>query len=421
VARLRRGALPIYEPRLQEIVAEQLATGRLRFTVDYAEGLRGAQFAFVCVGTPPAADGSADLGQVRAATASLARHTPPGARLVVVNKSTLPVGTGDWIENLLEAQAVHSEVRFAVISNPEFLREGSAVSDFLHPDRIVVGGSDRDVIEAVVDLYGGLDPQPPIVRAERRTAEMIKYASNAFLAAKISFINEMASICDRVGADVKDVAQGVGLDQRIGPRFLSAGVGYGGSCFPKDVMALERVATDAGVEPCMLRAVMNTNESMRRKVIADLRSEMEGFRGLRVGILGLAFKSDTDDVRESPALGIARTLLDEGALVRAYDPAAMANARRILPELELCIDAYSAAGGADVLLVLTEWPEFMHLDYARICGSMLQPVLLDGRNLLDPCAMQALGFRYRGIGRGVAPEGDARVSRFSPSREALAA
>jgi UDPglucose 6-dehydrogenase len=416
VARLQRGQLPIFEPELEAIVREQLAAGRLTFTLDYAEALPRADVAFVCVGTPAGLDGEPDMRQVRAATASLAEATPAGKHLVVVNKSTMPVGTGQWMQMTLNAHARRTGAHFSVVSNPEFLREGSAVSDFLHPDRIVLGGDDRAAVEQVAALYDALLPAPPMLKTDTRTSEMIKYASNAFLATKISFINEMAAICERVGADVKDVAQGMGLDQRIGPRFLSAGVGYGGSCFPKDVMALERLASSAGAEPRVLRAVMDTNHQMRQAVIDDLRFELGGLRGVRVGILGLAFKADTDDVRESPAIDIARTLLTEGASVAAYDPAAMSNAAQLLPGLELCADAYAAVEGADVVLVLTEWPEFQELDYRRIHDGMREAVLVDGRNLLEPEVMRSLGFAYRGIGRGRGLE-----TPSMPSRVALAA
>jgi UDPglucose 6-dehydrogenase len=403
IARLQRGQLPIYEPGLEAIVVEQLAEGRLSFTLDYAASLPQAEFAFLCVGTPPGPAGSSDMRQVHAATESLARHTPAGAHLVVVNKSTLPVGTGQSMQTALNAHARQTGAHFSIVSNPEFLREGSAVSDFQHPDRIVLGGADASALDRLANLYEGIRPSPPIVRTDLRTAEMIKYASNAFLATKISFINEMAAICDRLGADVNDVALGMGLDQRIGPRFLAAGVGYGGSCFPKDVMALEHMASQAGAEPRILRAVMDTNRHTREAVVAMLRAEMGSLRGRGVGILGLAFKADTDDVRESPSIEIARTLLAEGAQVSAYDPAAMGSAAWVLPQLELRKDAYAVAEDADVLLVLTEWPEFRQLDFARIRDSMRQAVLVDGRNLLDPTAMKALGFSYRGIGRGVCP------------------
>jgi UDPglucose 6-dehydrogenase len=416
VARLQLGQLPIFEPDLEDVVREQLAAGRLEFTLEYSEALAEADVAFVCVGTPAGVDGEPDMRQVRSSTAGLAQATPAGAHLVVVNKSTMPVGTGEWMQLTLNAHARQTGAQFSVVSNPEFLREGSAVSDFLQPDRIVLGGDDSAAVDRVAGLYDALQPAPPILLTDRRTAEMIKYASNAFLATKISFINEMASICERVGADVKDVAQGMGLDQRIGPRFLSAGVGYGGSCFPKDVMALERLAASAGADPRVLRAVMDTNHHMRQAVIDDLRYELGGFRGVRVGILGLAFKADTDDVRESPAIDIARTLLSEGAQVTAYDPAAMANTASLLPDLALCADAYAAVEAVDLLLVLTEWPEFKELDYRRIHAAMREPVVVDGRNLLEPEAMHLLGFAYRGIGRG---REDA--TPVVPSRVALAA
>ncbi len=403
VARLRRGQLPIHEPGLDAIVADQLDAGRLRFTLDYEEALRRAEVAFVCVGTPPDVDGSADLSQVRAAVDGLARHTPTGARLVVVNKSTMPIGTGDWMQAELDRATEGEDVRFTVVSNPEFLREGSAVADFNRPDRVVLGGDDAEAVSKVAGLYRNLEPTPPIVRTDLRTAEMIKYASNAFLATKISFINEMAVICDRLGADVEGVAHGMGLDQRIGPRFLAAGIGYGGSCFPKDVRALEHAATRAGAEPRLLRAVMETNQAMRQRMLASLSAELGSFRGRTIGILGLAFKSDTDDVRESPAIEIAQQLLDAGARVRAFDPAAMGSAARVVPHLELCGDAYAVAEDADALLVLTEWPAFQELDLEQIRDDMCSPLLLDGRNLFDPDELAVLGFRYRGIGRGVEP------------------
>jgi UDPglucose 6-dehydrogenase len=401
IARLSRGELPIHEPGLDTLLSEQLAAGRLRFTLNYAEALEDAQFAFICVGTPPSADGGADLSQVKAATESLIRHTRVGADLTVVNKSTLPVGTGDWMQAELDRGLMHTSAHVSVVSNPEFLREGSAVADFLNPDRVVIGGSESSAVERVAGLYTGLTPQPPIVKTTLRTAEMIKYASNAFLATKISFINEMAAICEQVDADVDRVAIGMGLDQRIGPRFLSAGVGYGGSCFPKDVRALEHLATQAGVEPRVLRAVMDTNVQMRRLVLDKLRTQLGWLRGRTIGILGLAFKANTDDVRESPAIEIARTLLEEGAQVRAYDPVAMGTAARLLDGVELCSDAYAVAEGAEVLLVLTEWPEFQALDLTRIQTSMHNPLVVDGRNLFSPDDMAELGFIYLATGRGV--------------------
>ncbi len=419
IARLSRGEMPIHEPGLETLLAEQLAAGRLRFTLNYADALDGAEFAFICVGTPPTTDGGADLSQVRAATQSLIRHTPVGANVVVVNKSTLPVGTGDWMQAELDLGLMHTGAHVTVVSNPEFLREGSAVADFLRPDRVVFGGSDPDSIDAVAGLYDGLDARPPIVKTNLRTAEMIKYASNAFLATKISFINEMAAICEQVDADVEQVATGMGFDQRIGPRFLSAGVGYGGSCFPKDVRALEHLATQAGVEPRVLRAVMDTNAHMRQLVLDKVRAQLGSVRGRTVGVLGLAFKANTDDVRESPAIEIACTLLAEGAHVRAYDPVAMASAERLVEGVELCVDAYAAADGADVLLVLTEWAEFQALDLPRIQRSMHRPVVVDGRNLFAPEDMAKLGFTYRPTGRGASQPAPVEL-QTAPSLRLLA-
>jgi UDPglucose 6-dehydrogenase len=400
VAQLRRGYLPMYEPDLDEIVHEQVARGRLQFTLDYATGLHGATCAFICVGTPPHPDGSTDLSQVSAAVESLAQHTPAHTHLVVVNKSTLPVGTGDWMEHQLRARALHSGVRFSVVSNPEFLREGSAVRDFRGPDRIVVGGDDPEAIEHVAQLYRNLSSRPPMVRSDRRTAELVKYASNAFLATRISFINEMALLCEAIDADVETVALGMGLDSRIGPSWLEAGIGYGGSCFPKDIQSLAHQAKRAGVRPRILRAVTETNQQMRRLVIDKLVSELGDLRGRTIGVLGLAFKPNTDDVRESPALDIARTLHAMGARVCGYDPAAMRSVKRQLPELERCADAESVATDADALLLLTEWDEFRDLDLESIRDRMREPVVIDGRNVFDPELLESLGFRYRGIGRG---------------------
>jgi UDPglucose 6-dehydrogenase len=414
VERLRRGQLPIYEPGLEEIVVQNLRAGRLRFTLDYPEGLSGARFAFVCVGTPSGTEGEADMRQVRAAAEGLGAYTPAGADLIVVNKSTMPIGTGDWMAPLLDRAANGSGARFRVVSNPEFLREGSAVEDFRHPDRVVLGGADAEAIEEVARLYQDLRPEPPIIRTDIRTAEMIKYASNAFLATKISFINEIASISERLGADVKEVARGMGLDQRIGARFLDAGVGYGGSCFPKDVKALEHMASMAGAHPQLLRAVMEINRDMRRGVLQKVRAELGSLEDRVVGVLGLAFKPNTDDVREAPALEIIHLLEAEGARVKAYDPAARETARAFLPRVELCADAYEAAAGTDALLLLTEWSEFRQLDLGRIRDSMRRPFLVDGRNLYDPAKMVALGFTYRCIGRPV-------LERAPQPREELAA
>jgi UDPglucose 6-dehydrogenase len=405
VERLGRGQLPIYEPGLEEIVVQNLKAGRLLFTLDYAEGLGKAEFAFVCVGTPSGVEGEADTSQVKSAVHSLGQHTPARRNLIVVNKSTMPIGTGEWMLPALARASNGSGATFRVVSNPEFLREGSAVDDFRHPDRVVLGGTDPEAIERVASLYRDLQPEPPIIRTDIPSAEMIKYASNAFLATKISFINEIASICERLGADVKEVARGMGLDRRISPEFLEAGVGYGGSCFPKDVKALAHMASMAGAHPQLLRAVMEINRDMRRLVLQKVRAELGHLEDRTIGVLGLAFKPNTDDLREAPAIEIIHLLQSEGAQVKAYDPAATEAARKILPGAELCADAYTVAEDADALLLLTPWSEFRRLDLVRIQQSMRHPLLVDGRNLYDPKDMLARGFRYHAIGRPV-PDGD---------------
>jgi UDPglucose 6-dehydrogenase len=404
VERLGRGQLPIYEPGLEEIVVQNIKAGRLRFTLDYDEGLERAQFAFVCVGTPSGAEGEADLTQVRAAAHSIGKHTPTGRTLIVVNKSTMPVGTGDWMPPALERASNGSGARFRVVSNPEFLREGSAVDDFRHPDRVVLGGPDPEAIDRVAGLYRDLQPEPTVIKTDIFSAEMIKYASNAFLATKISFINEIASICERLGADVKEVSRGMGLDRRISPEFLEAGVGYGGSCFPKDVKALAHMASMAGAHPQLLRAVMEINRDMRRLVLQKVRGTLGSVEDRTIGVLGLAFKPNTDDLRESPAVEIIHLLQSEGARVRAYDPAANASAGAVVPGVELCPDAYAVAEGADALILLTQWSEFRRLDMERVRQSMRYPLLVDGRNLYDPQEMVAKGFFYQPIGRSVADQ-----------------
>jgi UDPglucose 6-dehydrogenase len=399
VERLGRGQLPIFEPGLEEIVVRNLKANRLRFTTSYADGLPDAEFAFVCVGTPSGAEGQADMQQVRSAAEGLGKHTAPGVQLIVINKSTMPIGTGDWMLPALQRSALSSGARFTVVSNPEFLREGSAVEDFRNPDRVVLGGTDSIALSRVAGLYRDLRADLPIIRTDIRTAEMIKYASNAFLATKISFINEIASICERLGADVKEVARGMGLDRRISPEFLDAGVGYGGSCFPKDVKALAHMASMAGAHPQLLRAVMEINRDMRRLVLQKLRAELGSVEDRTIGVLGLAFKPNTDDLREAPAIEIIHLLQSEGARVRAYDPAANEGARALLPGVELCGSAYEVAESADALLLLTQWSEFRRLDLQRIERSMSNPLLVDGRNLYDPAEMVRLGFAYHSIGR----------------------
>lgn len=395
---LRNGQTPIYEPGLSEMIQRNVKAGRLSFTTDYAEAVKDAEYIFICVGTPSGVDGEADLRYVRMAAESIAQTmTHP---LIVVNKSTVPVGTGDWVADII-TRSQPKPIAFDVVSCPEFMREGSAIYDFMNPDRVVLGSKNRDAAEKVAQLH--LPLRTRIVITDLRTAEMIKYASNAFLATKISFINEIAAICERLGADVHEVAIGMGYDKRIGPHFLNAGLGYGGSCFKKDVKALEHMALVQGSHPALLRAVMDINEDARRWAVFNLRGLLGGNVNRRkIGLLGLAFKPNTDDIRDAPGLEIARMLQYEGALVSGYDPVAMTNAGRENPELRLVETPYELAEGADALVVCTEWNEFKQLDLARIKNAMAQPIIVDGRNIYEPSHMADMGFIYRGVGRGQA-------------------
>ncbi len=397
IARLQAGTMPIYEPGLEEMVRRNAAAGRLRFSSSYAEGLGGAEFAFIAVGTPQGSGGEADLQYVRTAADGIAEAMDHP--LTIVNKSTVPIGTGDWVSDIVRRHQPQP-IDFWVVSNPEFLREGSAISDFLYPDRIVLGSLEPDAAARVAQLY--LSIRAPIILTDLRTAEMIKYASNAFLATRISFINEIASICEALGADVKEVAVGMGYDKRIGSQFLDAGIGYGGSCFPKDVQALAHMAAVHGCHPQLLRAVMDINRDQRRQVVHKLRALLGSLDEKVVGVLGLAFKPNTDDMREAPSVEIIHLLQSEGAQVQAYDPVSMSNAHLYLHNVTLCQDAYQVAEGADALVVVTEWNEFRHLDLARLRAAMRQPRIVDGRNMYDPEEMRTLGFDYRGMGRGYA-------------------
>jgi UDPglucose 6-dehydrogenase len=400
IAGLRRGQMPIYEPGLEEVVRRNVAAGRLHFTTDTAEALQNAEFVFIAVGTPAGVDGEADLKHVRAVAESIARAmTQP---VIIVNKSTVPVGTGDWVADIVRLNQP-KPIPFAVVSCPEFLREGSAIPDFMTPFRTVLGSLDREAAARVAQLH--LPLRAPILITDLRTAEMIKYASNAFLATKISFINEIANICEALGADIKEVASGMGYDPRIGSAFLDAGLGYGGSCFPKDVAALAYMAADKGRHPQLLQAVIEINNDRRRQLIDRLREMLGSLAGKTVGLLGLSFKPNTDDLREAPALEIAAHLAAEGAEVRAYDPVAMPRAAELLPDVEMAATAYDLAEGADALVVCTEWNEFKQLDLEKVRLAMRQPVLVDGRNIYDPLEMTRLGFRYRAVGRGFGPDG----------------
>lgn len=395
IAGIKNGIMPIYEPGLEEIVSRNLHAGRMTFTTSYEEALKDVEFVFIGVGTPSGADGEADLRYVRQVAQSIAEHMT--APLIIIDKSTVPVGTGEWVADIVRSHQPQP-IPFSVVSCPEFLREGSAIQDSLNPHRTVIGSSDRAAAERVAQLHMPL--RAPIMITDLRTAEMIKYASNAFLATKISFINEIANICEALGADVKEVSTGMGYDKRIGSQFLEAGLGYGGSCFPKDVKALAYMAAENGRHPQLLHAVIAINDDRRPMVVHRLKEMLGGLEGKTIGLLGLAFKPNTDDMREAPSIDIARALILQGASVKAYDPVAMKPASSILPEVCMQPDPYVLAEGCDALVVVTEWNEFKQLDLEHLRDLMNQPVLLDGRNIYEPKQMAALGFTYRGIGRG---------------------
>ncbi len=419
VAELREGRVPFYEPGLEEMIS--CTRKRLGFTDDLPGMVRDADVVFIAVDTPPGEDGSADLSSVAAVARSVGRALAEGGRdrekpLVLVNKSTVPVGSGDYVSMLVSegAQEGGGEVDYRVVSNPEFLREGSAVYDSFFPDRIVLGAETRDALDTMRALYEPiveqsfptqLDPRPretvPFVTTDLASAEMIKYAANAFLATKISFINEMATICELVGADVTNVAHGIGLDNRIGARFLNAGIGWGGSCFPKDVAALRAVAREYGHEPAILDATVSVNERQRKAVIQKLQRDLRTLKGKRVALLGLAFKPNTDDLREAPSLQIARLVHSLGARVVGYDPVAGKKALGVFPELKVVFDPYEALTGAHAAVVVTEWEEIRALDPEKVASLMEAPKLLvDGRNILDPATALEAGLLYRGFGRG---------------------
>jgi UDPglucose 6-dehydrogenase len=392
---LKKGKLPIYEPGLKEMVDHNVQAKRLTFTTSYPEAINGTEFVFIAVGTPMGVVGEADLQHVEAAAREIAENMT--GELILINKSTVPVGTGDWVADIVHKYQ-KSPIPFSVVSCPEFLREGSAIGDFMQPFRTVLGSLDPAAAEKVAQLH--LPLRAPIVITDLRTAEMIKYASNAFLATKISFINEIANICECLGADVKEVAVGMGYDARIGKQFLDAGIGYGGSCFPKDVKALAYMAAEKGRHPQLLYTVMEINDDRREMAFNHIKEMVGDLKGKLIGLLGLSFKPNTDDMRDAPSITIAQKLQAEGAVVRAYDPVAMEIAKPLLPGVEMMPDPYSMAQGCDALVVVTEWNEFKQLDRSRLHDLMREPVLFDGRNIYEPDEMVKSGFIYRGVGRG---------------------
>ena len=394
---LRKGEIPIFEPGLETLVKKNMSEGRLEFTTELGPAIEQALAVFIAVGTPPLPDGSADLSFIRQVATSIGRHL--NGYKAVVTKSTVPTGTGQMIEKIIarESQGRH---QFAIVSNPEFLREGSAIEDFMRPDRVVVGSRDERAHEIMRDIYAPLKrADVPFVETNVETAELIKYASNGFLATKISFINEIAALCEPYGADVEVVARGMGLDQRIGPRFLNPGPGFGGSCFPKDTRAVAQLAQQKGLTFRIIEAVLAANETTKSRMLGKLRDALGSFEGKTVAVLGLSFKPDTDDIRESPAMTLVQGLLAGGAAVRAYDPEAMEAFAAEFERVDYCDNPYDAAEGADALAIVTEWNQFRALDLARLKETLGQPLILDFRNLYEPQRMAAQGFHYISVGR----------------------
>jgi UDPglucose 6-dehydrogenase len=397
IARLNDGQVPIYEPGLDKLVSKNKAAGRLQFTTDVRAAVEQSLVIFLAVGTPPKGDGSADLSYIEAAAVDVARHM--NGYKVLVTKSTVPVGTGERLRRLIREHQQRFD--FGIVSNPEFLREGAAIDDFMRPDRVVIGSRDEPAVAIMRDLYRPLYLiETPVVITSLEAAELTKYAANAFLATKISFINEVANLCDRIGCDVHDVARAMGMDNRIGRYFLHPGPGYGGSCFPKDTTALLSVAKEYGAESLIVESVVEVNRLQRGKMVEKVERMMAGeIEGKQVAVLGLSFKPETDDMREAPSVDIIRALLERGARVRAYDPVAAEQARKVLPDVEYATDEYEAADGADVLVFMTEWNQFRALDMQKIKGLMRAPRIADLRNIYEPQRMRELGFDYVGVGR----------------------
>jgi UDPglucose 6-dehydrogenase len=400
IDRLHAGIMPIYEPGLEALVETNVKAGRLSFTTSLAEGIKGASAIFIAVGTPSRrGDGHADLTFVYEVAREVGEHLAGDA--VVVTKSTVPVGTGDEVERIISDTGTRH--RISVVSNPEFLREGAAIGDFKRPDRIVIGAEDDFGREVMREVYRPLYlNESPILFTSRRSSELIKYAANAFLATKITFINEMADLCEKVGANVQDVSRGIGMDNRIGSKFLHAGPGYGGSCFPKDTLALLKTAEDYDSPTRIVEAVVKVNDSRKRAMGRKVVDALGGFddaRGKKAALLGLTFKPNTDDMRDSPAIAVAQTLMDAGVAVAAYDPEGMEQARPLLPEVTMCDDPYAAIDGADVIVIVTEWDAFRALDLKRVKELAAAPVLVDLRNIYNPDDMRAAGFTYLSVGR----------------------
>ena len=397
ISQLLKGVMPIYEPGLEQLVSKNVQAGRLRFTTDVSQAIQQSLVIFLAVGTPPKPDGSPDLSFVEAAAGSVADHM--NGYKVVVTKSTVPIGTGEHIRELISARK-KTKANFGVVSNPEFLREGAAINDFMRPDRVVIGSRDEEAIAIMKDLYRPLYLiEAPFVITSLEAAELTKYAANAFLAMKVSFINEIANLCDKIGCDVHDVARAIGMDKRIGSKFLHPGPGFGGSCFPKDTRALASVARHYDASARIVDAVIEVNQRQGEQMLMKIRKLVGNLNGRTIAVLGLAFKPETDDMREAPAVGIIKHLLEDGAKVRAYDPVAKSEAMKILPDIVYADDEYAAVAGADALVFVTEWNQFRALDMLRIRDLMKSPKIADLRNIYEPEDMREMGFEYVGVGR----------------------
>jgi UDPglucose 6-dehydrogenase len=394
---LLKGLMPIYEPGLEQLVLKNTQAGRLRFTTDVRQAVEQALVIFLAVGTPPQQDGSPDLSFVEQAATSVAEYM--NGYKVVVTKSTVPIGTGERIRKLI-SERKKTRANFGVVSNPEFLREGAAINDFMRPDRVVIGSADEEAVAIMKDLYRPLYLiEAPFVITSLEAAELTKYAANAFLATKVSFINEIANLCDKIGCDVHDVSRAIGMDKRIGSKFLHPGPGFGGSCFPKDTRALASVAKQFDCDSLIVDAVIEVNQRQGREMLTKIRKLVGPLEGKTIAVLGLAFKPETDDMREAPAIGIIRSLLADGASVRAYDPVAKHEAMKVLPEIAYSDDEYAAVKGADALVFVTEWNQFRALDLLRIRDLMTTPKVADLRNIYEPEDMREMGFEYVGVGR----------------------
>lgn len=391
---LKKGIIPIYEPGLEELIGRNVRNKRLFFTSRINDAVRLSEIIFIAVGTPPLENGEADLSCIEKVAHSIASNMK-GYRLIV-EKSTVPVETGDWVRRIISTY-IKGKTKFDVASNPEFLREGQAINDFMNPDRIVIGVETKKAKDLLTELYKPF--KAPLVVTNIKSAELIKHASNAFLAVKISFINAVSQICDKVGADIEEVAKGMGLDKRIGPEFLKAGIGYGGSCFPKDLDAFVTIADKLGYDFKLLKSVRKINEEQMDFMLKKIKDSLGTIRDKTIGVLGLAFKSNTDDIRNSAAISLILKLEAQGARAKVYDPQAMEKAKRILPEAAFCPDAYSVCRGADCLLIATEWDEFKELDFSRIKKLLKNPLIIDGRNLYEPEYLERLGFSYASVGR----------------------